>query len=85
MQCTGNSGCFPPEKASSHSAALPKFLKRVSYVQCFCVSIPPAVRPILFTTDGYGIFDVCTKFNVGAYRTHEGGRGGQVRTSLHKS
>ena len=68
MQCTGNSGCFPRGKASSHSTALP------SYVFHLCsVSIPPAVRPafVLFTADEYGIFDVRT--HLGARHTYEGG------------
>ena len=48
------------------STALPRFLlfknffTVVSCVQCFCVSIPPAVRPTIVTTDGYGIFNVRT-------------------------
>ena len=33
--------------------------------------MPPAVRPTLLTTDGYGIFNVRT--NLAACRTHEGG------------
>ena len=59
-----------PGEMSSHSTALPSFWQiLLSRVQCFCVSIPPAVRPTL-TTDGYGIFNMCT--SVGWCRTHEG-------------
>ena len=36
MQCTGNSGCFPRGKASSHSAALPYFFCSLCAVfSCF--------------------------------------------------
>ena len=42
-------------------------------MQYFSVTIPPAVRPTLFTTDGYEIFNVRT--HLGARRTHEGGSG----------
>ena len=39
---------LPPGKAGSHSTALPSFfLLLFSCVQCFRVSIPPAVRPTL--------------------------------------
>ena len=43
-------------------------------MQYFCVTIPPAVRPTLFTTDGYGIFNNM-RTNLGVCRTHEGGSG----------
>ena len=42
-------------------------------VQCFRVLIPPAVRPVPFTTDGYGIFNMRTRLR--ACGTHEGGSG----------
>ena len=48
-------------------------------MQYVCVTIPPAVWPTLFVTDGYGIFIVCT--NLCEFRTHEEGSG----TSLHRS
>ena len=51
MPCTRNLGCFPPEKARSRSTVLPSFSLLLggfsSCVQCFCVSITPAVRPTL--------------------------------------
>ena len=46
--------------------------------QCLRVSIPPAVRPALFTTDGYGIFNVRTNW----VRTRKGVRRRQVCTRI---
>ena len=65
-------GLLSPRKASSHSTVLPSLF---SFRRAFFFprSIPPAVRPTLFTTDGFGIFNVRT--NLGACRTHEGGSG----------
>ena len=40
-------------------------------MQYFCVTVPSAVRLTLFTTDGYGIFNMLT--NLGECRTHEDG------------
>ena len=70
VQCTGF-GLLSPEKASSHSAAIPSFSP---CVQCFRVS---GCQAYSFTTDRYGIFNVSTP--LGACRTHEwrgGGWGG---------
>ena len=77
MQCTGNSGCFPQGmRAAIDSTALvatqlskkhlyPVFLS-FHTTNCECEAYS-------FTTDGYGIFNVCT--NLGACPTHEGGSG----------
>ena len=35
MQCTGNSGWFPPGKASSHSTALPRVFFLRAVFSCF--------------------------------------------------
>ena len=49
-QCNaqGNVGCFLQGKARSQSTALPSFFFFFcSCVQCFCVFMPPAMRPTL--------------------------------------
>ena len=79
MQCSGNSGCFPPAgKASGHSAALPSSFS--SYVQCFHVSIPPAARTILLRQMDMGSL-TCAHIWVRAVHT----KGGQEQAGLHKS
>ena len=40
MQCTDNSGCFPPGKASSHSTALPSFCGGFSCSVCSVFVLP---------------------------------------------
>ena len=69
-----NSGCFPHEKANSHSTALPSFfglsLLLCAVCSCFHTTDCDAYS---FTTDGYGIFNVRT--HLGACRTHEQGSG----------
>ena len=72
----GNVGCFPRGKRAAIVRQLPPSL--VSFLLCFRVSIPPAVRrqAYSFTTDGYGIFNVAVHTNFGACRTHGGGGGG---------
>ena len=63
MPCAGNSGCFPRGKANSDSTALPP-PPPPTCVQCFRVSVPPAVRPTLLRQLDMGSFNVCT--NLGA-------------------
>ena len=65
---------FPGESELPSYAALPSFVPPC--VQCFRVSITPAVRPtrtLLRQRVHYGIFKVRT--SVGACRTHEEGSG----------
>ena len=65
---------FPGESELPSYAALPSFVPPC--VQCFRVSITPAVRPtrtLLRHRVHYGIFKVRT--SVGACRTHEEGSG----------
>ena len=71
MQCTGNLGCFPQGKVSSHSTALPSFFFS-SCVHCFCVSIPPAVKPTLLRQMDMGSL-MCAQIWVHA--VHTGGSG----------
>ena len=66
-------GLLSPGKANSYSTALPRFC--FPCVQCFPVSIPPADRLTLFTTDRYGILNVRTKIMVRACSIHERGWG----------
>ena len=56
-------------KVSSHSTAATQLVFLSPVCSVFRVSKPQSVR--LFTTDGYGIFNVRT--NLGACRTHEVG------------
>ena len=65
-----NSGWFPG-KASSHSTALPNFSPLCAVFSFFHTTGCDAYS---FTTDGYGIFNVSIT-DLGACRTHEGGRG----------
>ena len=64
-----------PRKVSSHNTALHSFFfLPPSYVPCFRVSMPPALRSTLLRQMDIGVFKVCT--NMDACRTHEGGGGG---------
>ena len=60
MQCTGNSGCFPPGKASSHSTVLPSCIFHLTGCEAYCF--------FLNTTGGYGISNVHA--TLGACRTY---------------
>ena len=78
VQCTKNLGCFLLEKQTAKVKVWRYPLLFFTCLQCFCVSIPAAVRPTFFfkATDGYGIFNMCT--NLGACHKHKG-----TQTSLH--
>ena len=77
MQCTGNSGCFFWEK---RAAIVRRFF---SFFLCAVFFAFPYHRlwGLLFSTDGYGIFNVRTNLGVCAVHT----KGDQAQTSLHKS
>ena len=77
-QCTGNSCCFSPGKASSHSTALSSFFFFLPCVQCFRVFIPPAVRPTLLRQ--MDIWYLTCAHIFGACRTHD-----RAQIRLHKS
>ena len=77
----GKLDLLSPRKANIH-----RILRYLASFQFFLGAVFPCFHTTgceaySFTTDGYGIFNVCTI--VGACRTHEGP--GQTQTSLHKS
>ena len=75
----GKFGLLSPGKVTSHSTALPRcFFPH--YVQCFRVSIPPAVRLTLLRQMDMGSL-TCAQIWVLAVHA----KGGQAQTSLHKS
>ena len=81
MQCTGNSGCLPQGKRAAIVWHYPAFFFFFPCVQCFHVSIPPAVRPTPLRRMDMGSSLTCAQIWVRAVHTE----GGQAQTSPHKS
>ena len=79
MQCTRNSGCFPRGKRAATVRRYPAFVFPLCAV-CSCFHTT-GCQAYSFTTDGYGIFNVCT--NLGAWSTCIR-KGGQTQRSMHK-
>ena len=77
MQCTGNLSCIPWRKRAAIVWRYPFFS---SCVQCFCVSIPLAVRPTLLQQMDIGSL-TCAQTWVRAVHMKRG----QAQTGLHKS
>ena len=78
VQCMGNSGCFPWAESEQPYPDPPP--PPPPCVQCFRVSIPPAVRPTLLRQMDMGSL-TCAQIWVRAVHT----KGGQAQTSLRKS
>ena len=77
----GKFGLLSPGKANSHSTVLPIFFSFfLPCVECFCVSVPPAVGPTLLQHMDMGS-STCTQIWVCAMHM----KGGQAQTCLHKS
>ena len=72
-------GLLSQEKASSHSAVLPRFFS-FSCMQYFCVSIPPAVRPTVIRQMDMGSL-TCAHMWVRAVYTRKGGGSGTKKSA----
>ena len=85
----GNSGLFYQGKPAATESRYPTFSNcySLAYAVFWCDHTTgcDAYFLFIFTTDGYGSFNV--RRNLGACRTQRGGWGwrGQAQTSLHKS